>query len=141
MLARSPNQAKSFTNGTNYRDDILQPVAIPYLQTLGPNAIFQDDHALPHRARLVTDYLNNVGVQRMEWPANSPDLNPLEHLWDQLGRAVRARTTNTSTVADLTRFLNEEWNAIPQRRITRLVCSMRRRCQAVINAFGSSTRY
>ena len=115
-------------NGTKYRDDILQPVAVPYLQTLGPNAIFQDDNARPHRARLVNDYLNNVGVQRMEWPANSPDLNPLEHLWDQLGRAVRARTTNTSTVADQTRFLNEEWNAIPQRRITRLVCSMRRRC-------------
>ena len=61
--------------------------------------------------RLVTDYLKNFGVDRMDWPANSPDLNPMEHLWDQLGFAVRARTTNTSTVADLTRFLNEEWNA------------------------------
>ena len=123
------------------QDDILQPNAVPYLQTLGPNAIFQDDNPRPHRARLVTDYLNNFGVQRMDWPANSQNLNPMEHLWDQLGLAVHARTTNTPTVADLTRFLNKEWNAFPQQRITRLLCSMRRRYQAVINAFGSSTCY
>jgi len=48
------------------QDDILKPIAVPYLQTLGPDAIFQDDNARPHRARLVTDYLNNVGVHRMD---------------------------------------------------------------------------
>ena len=139
----NPNLFKNTLFDGYLQDDILQPIAVPlYLQTLGPNAIFQDDNPRPHRARLVTDYLNNFGVQRMDWPANSQNLNPMEHLWDQLGLAVRARTTNTSTVADLTRFLNEEWNAIPHhQRITRLLCSMRRRCQAVINAFGSSTRY
>ena len=50
----------------------------------------------------------------MEWPTSSPDLNPIEHLWDQLGRAVRARVTNTTTLADLRQMLVEEWDAIPQ---------------------------
>ena len=50
---------------------------------------------------VIRDYLQNVGVERMEWLASSPDLNPIEHLWDQLGRAVRARVTNTTTLADL----------------------------------------
>ena len=49
--------------------------------------------------------------------------------------------THTTTMADLQRLLVEEWNAIPQQRVTRLVTSMRRWCQAVVAAYGSSTRY
>ena len=49
----------------------------------------------------IRDHLQNVGVERMERPASSPDLNPIEHLLDQLGRAVRARLTNATTLADL----------------------------------------
>ena len=90
---------------------------------------------------VIRDYLQNVGVERMEWPASSPDLNPIEHLWDQLGRAVHARVTNTTTLADLRQILVEEWDAIPQQCVTRLVTSMRRRCQAVVAVYGSSTRY
>ena len=67
-----------------YRDEILQPVAILYL------------HGRPHRAGFIREYLQNVGVERMEWPASNPDLNPIEHLLYQLGRAVRARETNTT---------------------------------------------
>ena len=77
----------------------------------------------------------------MEWPASSPDLNPIEHLWDQLGRAVRARVTNTTTLADLQRMLLEEWDVIPQQCVTRLGTSMRRKCQAVVAVYGASTRY
>ena len=128
-------------NAQRYRDDILQPAAIPYLRNLGPNSILQDDNARPHRARIITAYLQNQRVQRMDWPACSPDLNPIEHLWDQLGRAVRARVTNTTTLAGLRQILVQEWNAIPQQCVTRLVTSMRRRCQAVVAANGSSTRY
>ena len=83
-------------NAERYRDEILQPVAIPYLHSLGPNSILQDDKARPHRAWFIRDYLQNVGVERMEWPASNPDLNPIEHLLYQLGRAVRARETNTT---------------------------------------------
>ena len=124
-----------------YRNEILEPVAIPYLQNLGPNSILQDDNARPHRGRIITEYLQNWGVERMEWPAVSPDLNPIEYLWDQLGRAVRARVTNATMLADLRQILVEEWDAIPQQCVTRLVTSMRRRCQAVVAAYGSSTRY
>lgn len=128
-------------NAVRYRDEILQPVAIPYLRQLGANGILQDDNARPHRARVITDYLQNARINRMEWPANSPDLSPSEQLWDQLGRAVRARVTNTTTLADLRLMLVQQWDAIPQQRIVRLIRSMRRRCEAVIGAYGGSTRY
>ena len=63
-------------NAVRYRNEILEPVGIPYLQNLGHNSIQQDDNARPHRARIFTEYLQNLGVERMEWPAVSPDLNP-----------------------------------------------------------------
>ena len=73
-----------------YRDDIMEPVAIPYLQNMAPNAILQDDNACHHRAQIIEEYFQNLEVERMEWPAVRPDLNPIEHLWDQLGHAVLA---------------------------------------------------
>ena len=128
-------------NAERYRDEILEPVAIPYLRNMGPTAILQDDNARPHRARIIREYLQNVGVERMEWPAMSPDLNPNEHLCDQLGCAVRLRLKNRTTLPDLQHILIKEWDAIPQQKVARLVSSMRRRCEAFVAVHGSSTRY
>ncbi|GFW37868.1 transposable element Tcb2 transposase [Trichonephila clavipes] len=50
-----------------------------------------DDNARPHRADIVDDYLESEGIARMAWPAYSPDLNPIENLWDALGRAISSR--------------------------------------------------
>ena len=65
----------------------------------------------------------------------------LSFKWDNLGCAVRARVTNANMLADLRQILVEEWDAIPQQCVTRQVTSMRRRCQAIVAAYGSSTRY
>ncbi len=74
----------------------------------------------------------------MEWPACSPDLNPIEHLWDQLGRAVRRRIHQHNTLLGQRGYLQEEWNALPQERILRLINSMRQRCQAYVNVQGEA---
>uniref|UniRef100_A0A3P8ND95 Tc1-like transposase DDE domain-containing protein n=1 Tax=Astatotilapia calliptera TaxID=8154 RepID=A0A3P8ND95_ASTCA len=50
--------------------------------------IFLDDNTCPHRAGFIRNYLQNLGVKRIEWPVSSPDFNPTQHLWDQLGHAV-----------------------------------------------------
>ncbi|GFY17991.1 transposable element Tcb2 transposase [Trichonephila clavipes] len=53
-------------------------------------------------------------IQSMEWPACSPDLNPIEHVWDMIGRRIAARPRPPATVRDLEIALLEEWNSIPQ---------------------------
>jgi len=90
---------------------------------ISPQSGTQVQRSPPQSQGYITDYLQNVGVERMEWPAKNPDLNPIVHLWDQLGRVVRVGVTNTTTLADLQRLLVEEWNAIPQQRVTRCVTS------------------
>lgn len=132
-----------FVNGTltaqQYRDSILQPCVVPLVRER--NLIFQQDNARPHVARDNMDYLAANDVEVLPWPAFSPDLSPIEHLWDVLGRAVRQRPNPPSTIPELRLALVEEWHRIPRHQIQRLITSMRRRCTAVVDANGGHTRF
>lgn len=122
-----------------YVQDILQPHVL--LLVANPQALFQHDNARPHTARLTTNFLAHNNINTLPWPSLSPDLNPIEHVWDELGRRVRARVNAPATRHELFRALEEEWNNIPQQTIARFIASMPRRCQAVIDAHGGHTRY
>ena len=69
--------------------------------------------APPHRARLTTNFLNNSNIPVLPWPAMSPDCNPIEHLWDELGRRVRQRPDPPNNVQELTNPLVNVWGRIP----------------------------
>ena len=94
-----------------------------------------------HRARIVDAYLQQQHITRIDWSACSQDLNPIEHVWDQLGRAAQARLNVNSTCADLRRFLVEEWDRLTQDNVQLLVHSMHRRCAACIAACGGPIHY
>ncbi|GFX36467.1 DDE_3 domain-containing protein [Trichonephila clavipes] len=87
-----------------------------------------DDNARPHRANIVDECLQSEDITRMDWPAYSPDLNPIEHVWDVLGRRIAARQPPPTCLSELRRALLDEWCNIPQDQIDNLILSMRRRC-------------
>lgn len=128
-------------NAVRYRDEILQPLVTPAIQLIGPNAILQDDNARPHCARVVNTFLQQAGINRMPWPANSPDMNPIEHLWDELGRRVQEHHPPPANLNQLLQFLQQEWIAISQAFLAHLVHSIRNRCTECLAANGGHARY
>ena len=124
-----------------YIDQILQPHMIPFMQQHPDVTVFQHDNARPHSARLTQAYLEAQGVDVLPWPAYSPDMNPIEHLWDYLGRQVTNRVPQPPNRQQLIQALQQEWVRIPQDTIRHLVRSMRQRIAACIEANGGHTRY
>ena len=129
--------------GQRYQTDILESAVIPHFDNhpILTRPVFMDDNARPHRSRAVIECLRQNAISTIPWPARSPDLNPIEHLWDILGRKVRAMNPPAQNLAELEAALHREWRQIPQRQIQHLVQGMRRRLRAVINVRGGYTRY
>ena len=127
--------------GLRYQDEILGPLVLLALNNIGPGAVLQDDNARPHRARVVRDFLHQNNVVSMQWPALSPDMAPIEHLWDVLGRRVRDNYGQAPDLQTLVQWLQREWQAIPQITLRTLVRSMRRRCAECVRQAGGHTRY
>ena len=117
---------------------VIEPVVVPYLRQHNIG-IFQHDNARPHTARHTQSILCIHNVNVLQWPARSPDLSPIEHLWDHLGCQVRERH-DVNIIRDLKRTLLAEWVRIPW-STEKQICSMRCRCLAVLATNGGHTRY
>ncbi|GFY00315.1 transposable element Tcb2 transposase [Trichonephila clavipes] len=117
-----------------YVDDILTPIVLPMLSSR-PGAIYQQDNARPHTARLSQQCLQGYDI--LPWPARSPDLSPIEHVWDALGRQLQPfRDTG-----ELTTQMQRLWQDLPQGVISDLIESMPRRISACTAARGGFTTY
>ncbi len=89
--------------------------------------------------KITNEWLHNNSVTVLEWPSQSPDLNPIEHLWRDLKMAVHQRLP--SNLTELERICKEEWQRIPKSRCEKLVASFPKRLMAVLNQKGASTKY
>ncbi|GFV91635.1 DDE_3 domain-containing protein [Trichonephila clavipes] len=77
--------------GVRYRDEVLEPYICLLRGACAPEFILMDDNGRPHRVVLVPKFLESGNIRRMVWPARCPDLNPIEHVWDALGKAITTR--------------------------------------------------
>ena len=123
-----------------YRDEILDVYVRPYAGAIG-SQFLMDDNARPHRAGVVEDYFQHETIIHVDWPARSPDLNLIEHVWNMLQVAILQSPVQPRTLVELGNALTEEWNNLEMAAIQRLIASMRRHCEAVIASRGSHTSY
>ena len=80
-----------------------------------------DDNARPHRAQIVQHFLQQEALQTIPWPAMSPDMNPIEHVWDFIGRKINQRNPKCQNIDELRTAILQEWQQFPQERLMRLV--------------------
>ncbi len=131
---------KSTVNAAIYQE-ILEHFMLPSADKLYGDAdfIFQQDLAPAHTAKGTKSWFSDHGVTVLDWPANSPDLNPVENLWGIVKRKMR--DTRPNNADDLKATVKETWASIPPQQCHKLITSMPRRIEAVIKAKGALTKY
>jgi hypothetical protein len=128
-------------NARTYRD-LLDETLIPHARHIyNNNFVYAHDNAPAHRARLVNDFLAQQEVNQLDWPAMSPDMNPIEHIWAHISKEINDVEPSPANLQELRDTLVIIWNAIPQQLIDTLIDGMPRRLRALHAARGGHTRF
>ncbi|GFX21812.1 transposable element Tcb2 transposase [Trichonephila clavipes] len=127
-------------DSNGYAREVLQSEVIPFLQSI-PGAIFQQDNARPHVAKTVGDFCSTQQMELLLWPAYSPDMSPIEHVWDLVGLRLARDPRSSASNYELLMRIQAIWNYLPQADIQNLFDSMPRRILSLIVARGGYTKY
>ncbi|GFT42590.1 ribonuclease Oy [Trichonephila clavipes] len=116
--------ANGTMTGQRYIDEVLLPHVRLFRGAVGDKFVFMEDNTTCHRILAVQDCLDSEGIQHLVWPARSPDLNPIENVWDALGRQFAGRNYPPTNKNTLIRALTEEWDKLSQQLLDNVVQSM-----------------
>ncbi len=106
-------------NAQRYRDEILRPIVVPFIHD--HHLMLQHDNARPHVARICTQFLKAENIPVLAWPTYSPDMSPIEHVWDALDRRIRQRVPVPANIQQLRTAIEKEWTNMPQATINNLI--------------------
>ena len=121
----------------------LRRYAVPTLKCMFPtdDGLFQEDNTTPHKSKVADAFRKHARLCVLTWPAQSPDLNPIENLWAEVKRNLRNRKRKPTNLLQLRCYVKDTWKAIPKITIENIVDSMPSRIVAVIAAQGVPTKY
>ena len=121
---------------------VLENHLLPFVAQLhNGDCVFQQDNASIHTARYTTDWIKGKSIDVLDWPARSPDLNPIENVWGILSRRVYAQGRQFDRKGSLVQCLKECWDEISDDVSTNLINSMQERCVQVLQAKGAKSNY
>jgi len=103
--------------------------------------IFQQDNDPKHTSKKAKKWFSDNKMIVLDWPAQSPDLNPIEHLWHHLKIKLSAYETKATSISELWKRCDKEWNSFTAEICQKYIESMPARVQAVLKAKGGHTRY
>jgi transposase len=131
-------------NKERYISQVLDAHVKPFYDQVEkerPGVVFQQDGAPSHTAKLTKKWFTDNEVVLFPHPPNSPDLNPIEPVWHELKKIIRARPHLPSSTAQLISAIHEAWDQLPQEDIDKHIRTMPERVQAVLKAKGGHTRF
>jgi len=115
---------------------------LPYARLrFGYNFVYQDDNARLHTVRTVVSFIETEGIEHMDWPAVSPDMNPIENVWSEVTHTMDASANQLTNLAELRQAVIDAWQALPLQTLATLIDSIPRPVQAVYDASGCHTKY
>ena len=150
ITAEGPGYGTTILEGTINSEEYIKILETSLLDTLDyydkrvSDIRFQQDKASPHKSVVTKKWFTDNGFSAdeiLDWPAQSPDLNPIEHVWSELKRRLDTYQKCPTTKEELTNRISTEWNKFTKEDCLRYIDSMPKRIEAVIKSKGGPTAY
>ncbi len=101
------------TRTVMYWDEILRAAVRSFTGAVGCGFLLVPDNVQPHVTRVCGEFLDDEGIDAIDWPSHSPNLNPIQNLWDVMHWGIRSHQITPQTVQELTDALNQAWEETP----------------------------